>query len=77
MRARYISIAVKPSEVLACAAALKLTGLTVAHAKKLMPFDCVRWGHRLEKDYPAAIAAFREALDLWRTLAPESRTWQY
>jgi tetratricopeptide (TPR) repeat protein len=29
-------------------------------------------GHKLEKNYPAAIAADREALSLWRTIAPES-----
>ena len=27
----------------------------------------------LTKDYPAAIAAFREALDLWRSLSAESK----
>ncbi len=29
-------------------------------------------GHELAKDYPAAIAAYQEALALWRTLNPES-----
>ena len=29
-------------------------------------------GHRLKADYPTAIAAFREALDLWRSLSAES-----
>lgn len=29
-------------------------------------------GHRLAKDYPAAIAAYREAVELWRSLDPES-----
>ncbi len=29
-------------------------------------------GHRLAKDYPAAISAFREALDLDRSLSPKS-----
>lgn len=29
-------------------------------------------GHRLEKNYPAAIAASQEALTLWRAIAPES-----
>lgn len=29
-------------------------------------------GHRLEKDYPAAITAYREALELDRSLSPES-----
>lgn len=28
-------------------------------------------GHRLAEDYPAAIAAFREAVELWRSLGPE------
>lgn len=30
-------------------------------------------GHRLAEDYPAAIAACREALGLWRSLAPKSQ----
>jgi tetratricopeptide (TPR) repeat protein len=30
-------------------------------------------GHQLAKDYPAAIAAYREALELWRGLDRESR----
>ena len=30
------------------------------------------FGHQLKKDYPAAIAAFRESLDLLRTLSAES-----
>lgn len=29
-------------------------------------------GHRLKKEYPAAIAAYRESLELWRSLAAES-----
>lgn len=29
-------------------------------------------GHQLDKDYPAAIAAYREALGLWRSLSPKS-----
>jgi ATP/maltotriose-dependent transcriptional regulator MalT len=29
-------------------------------------------GHNLAEDYPAAIAAFREAVELWRTVSPES-----
>ena len=29
-------------------------------------------GHQLKKDYPAAIAAYREALDLYRSLSAES-----
>jgi len=29
-------------------------------------------GHRLAKDDPAAISAYREALDLWRSLSPKS-----
>ncbi|WP_295437245.1 tetratricopeptide repeat protein [uncultured Thiodictyon sp.] len=30
-------------------------------------------GYRLAKDHPAAIAALREALDIWRGLAPDSQ----
>ncbi len=29
-------------------------------------------GHRSRKDYPAAIAAYREALDIFRSISPES-----
>lgn len=29
-------------------------------------------GHRVAKDYPAAIAAYREAIELWRSLSPEN-----
>ena len=29
-------------------------------------------GHKFEKNYPAASAAYRESLDLWRALSPES-----
>ena len=29
-------------------------------------------GHESKKDYPAAIAAYREALELWRSLSAES-----
>jgi len=30
------------------------------------------WGHRLQKNNPAAIAAFQEAVDIWRKCAPDS-----
>ncbi len=29
-------------------------------------------GHKLNKDYPAAIAAYREALEIYRSISPES-----
>ncbi len=30
-------------------------------------------GHELAKDYAAAIAAYREAVELWRTWSPKAR----
>lgn len=30
-------------------------------------------GYQLKQDYPAAIASCREAIELWRALAPESQ----
>ncbi len=30
-------------------------------------------GHQLAEDYPAALVAYREAVELWRALSPESR----
>lgn len=30
-------------------------------------------GHQLEKNYPAAVEAYQEALTLWRAIAPESK----
>ena len=38
-----------------------------------MAFQLRGMGHKLEKNYPAAIAAYQQALTLDRTLAPESQ----
>jgi tetratricopeptide (TPR) repeat protein len=62
----------QPVEVLACAAR------TTEHW-----YDCTPWdkalaiqlrgiGYELNKDYPAAIASYREALDIFRSISPES-----
>jgi len=62
----------QPAEVLACAARAaehwqKATPSLQAAAIRLRGV-----GHELNKDYPAAIAAYREALDTYRSISPES-----
>jgi len=60
--------------VLACAdraAAHWQTAQAGAHERATAV--CLRGlGHQLKRDYPAAIVAYREALDLWRGLSAES-----
>jgi len=62
----------QPAEVLACA------DRTAAYWKESTPRNKA-WaiqmrgrGHELNKDYPAAIAAYNEALDIYRAISPES-----
>lgn len=62
----------QPAEVLACAAraaehwqdSTPLNKATAIHLRGI--------GHELNKDYPAAIAAYRESLEIWRSISPES-----
>lgn len=65
----------QPDEVLAAAAR------SAAHWEKASPIGTHEkasaiWlrglGHRLREDYPPALEALREALDLWRTITPKS-----
>ena len=62
----------QPAEVLACAARAAehlqdSTPYYKAYAIRLRGL-----GHQLNKDYPAAITAYREALDIFRSTSPES-----
>ena len=62
----------QPAEMLACAAR------TIEHWQDSMPFNKAvaiqlrGLGHQLNNDYPAAIAAFRESLEIHRSISPES-----
>jgi tetratricopeptide (TPR) repeat protein len=62
----------QPAEVLACAARV------TKHWQESTPYNkssAIRLrgiGHELEKNYPAAIAAYREALEIRRSISPES-----
>jgi len=63
----------QPAEVLACAVR------AAEHWQDRIPFHKATaillrgLGHKLNKDYPAAIAAYREALEIHRSISPESR----
>ncbi|MFZ5855393.1 MAG: DUF4062 domain-containing protein [Chloroflexota bacterium] len=62
----------QPTEVLACAAR------AAEHWQDSIPFNKATAillggrGHKLNKDYPAAITAYREALDIYRSISPEN-----
>jgi tetratricopeptide (TPR) repeat protein len=62
----------QPAEVLACAAR------AAEHWQDSTPFNKATAiylrgiGHELEKDYPAAITAYREMLGIYRSISPES-----
>lgn len=60
------------AEVLACAARCAAHWQAAGARERAFAIRLRGLGHRLEKDYPAALAAFREALELRRTLAAES-----
>jgi tetratricopeptide (TPR) repeat protein len=59
-------------EVLACAARAAEHWQESAPRNKAIAIRLRGLGHRLKKDYSAAIAAYREALDIYRALSPES-----
>lgn len=65
----------QPVEVLACAAR------ATEHWQKAAPnlqgaaTRLRGLGHHLEKDYPAAITAYRESLDIYRSISPESNNF--
>ncbi|MCA1853514.1 MAG: hypothetical protein LC647_14305, partial [Beggiatoa sp.] len=64
----------QPVEVLDCArrASKHRENAQVVAREKAFPVRLCGIGHQLEGDHPAAIAAHREVLELWRTLSPES-----
>ena len=59
-------------EVLACAARAAEHWQDSAPRQKAVAIQLRGLGHRLKQDYPAAIAAYREALEIDRALSPES-----
>jgi tetratricopeptide (TPR) repeat protein len=59
-------------QVLACAARAAEHWQESAPRQKATAIRLRGIGHELKKDYPAAIAAYREALDIYRALSPES-----
>jgi tetratricopeptide (TPR) repeat protein len=62
----------QPDEVLACAARAAEHWQESAPRQKAIAIRLRGLGYRLKKDYPAAIAAYREALEIDRALSPES-----
>lgn len=62
----------QPAEVLACAARAAAHWQDSAPRDKAAAIQLRGLGHALNKDYPAAIAAYREALDIYRSISPES-----
>lgn len=60
------------TEVLACAARAEQHWATAGTRERAYVIRLRGIGHWLAKDYPAAIAAYQESLNLWRTLSPES-----
>ena len=62
----------QPAEVLSCAArAAEHWDNNYPH-NKTFAIRLRGHGYQLGKDYPAAIAAYREALEIWRSISPES-----
>ena len=60
-------------EVLACAARAAEHWQDSAPREKAIAIQLRGLGYRLKKDYPAAIAAYREALEIDRAISPESQ----
>lgn len=60
------------AEVLACAARAEQHWAKADARERAFSIRLRGTGHRLAKDYPAAIAAYKEAVSLWRALSPES-----
>jgi tetratricopeptide (TPR) repeat protein len=63
-------------EVLECAARAEAhwNAANVGAREKAIAISLRGLGHKLEKNYPAAIADYQEAVGLWRTVEPESET---
>ncbi|MFZ5911928.1 MAG: tetratricopeptide repeat protein [Chloroflexota bacterium] len=62
----------QPAEVLACATRLAKHWLENTPWDKAFAIRLRGLGHQLNKDYPAAIAAYRESLDILLSIAPNS-----
>ena len=62
----------QPAEVLACAARAAEHWQDSTPRNKATAIHLRGLGHQLNKDYPAAIAAYREALEIYRSISPES-----
>jgi tetratricopeptide (TPR) repeat protein len=60
-------------EVLACAARAAEHWKESAPRQKAIAIQLRGLGYRLKEDYPAAIAAYREALEIDRAISPESQ----
>jgi len=62
----------QPDKVLACAQRAAEHWQESTPRNKAIAIRLRGIGHELNKDYPAAIAAYREALEIYRSIAPES-----
>ena len=62
----------QPTEVLACAARTAEHWQDSTPRNKAVAIRLRGLGHKLNKDYPAAIAAYSESLDIRRSVSPES-----
>jgi tetratricopeptide (TPR) repeat protein len=62
----------QPAEVLACAACASTHWQDSAPRNKALAIQLSGIGHDLQKDYLAAIAAYREALEIHLSVSPES-----
>jgi tetratricopeptide (TPR) repeat protein len=61
-----------PAEVLACAARAAEHLQDSTPRDKAFAITLRGLGHKLNKDYPAAIAAYREVVEIYRSISPES-----
>ena len=66
------SLRKQPAEVLACAARVASYWKDSTPNKKAIAINLYGIGYELKKDYPAAIAAYRDVLEIRRTISPES-----
>jgi tetratricopeptide (TPR) repeat protein len=64
----------QPTEILACAKRAAEHWQDSTPLNKAIPISLRGLGHQLNKDYSAAIAAHREALEIKRSISPESDT---
>ncbi|MBI5842172.1 MAG: tetratricopeptide repeat protein [Chloroflexi bacterium] len=62
----------QPAEVLACAARAIKHWQDSTPRNKAIAIQLRGHGHRLNKDYPAAIVAYREVVEIDRSISPES-----